>query len=95
MDIPSDFLKDIEQAVSTLKEAGSREIFLFGSLSNNKASTKSDIDMAITGIPAEKFFEVYSKTARNLVHDLDLVDLDHEKEFAAFLRENNRLVQIA
>ncbi|MFA7565927.1 MAG: hypothetical protein WCY01_02800 [Alkalispirochaeta sp.] len=46
-------------------------------------------------VPADRFFELYSQAGRDLDHELDLVDLDHEHEFSQFLQETNRLVQIA
>lgn len=95
MIIPIEFQNDLDIAISVLKAAGTTEIFLFGSLTSEHRRSDSDIDLAVCGLQADKFFEVYSRAAKNLVHELDLVDLDHEVEFASFLRETNRLVRIA
>ena len=95
MEIPEAYRNDLDAAVAALKKAGSTEIYLFGSIAEGLVGENSDIDLAVRGIPAEKFFKVYSDTARRLDHDLDLVDLDHETDFAAFLRETNRLVKIS
>jgi predicted nucleotidyltransferase len=92
--IPDEYKKDIEIAVSVLKENGAKEVYLFGSLADGSASAGSDIDLAVTGIPAAAFFEVYSRSSRALSHAMDLVDLDHETEMACFLRETDRLVQV-
>jgi predicted nucleotidyltransferase len=94
MDIPADFRSDLERAVVTLKACGSTGIYLFGSLAGGNCREDSDIDLAVTGIPAARFFESYSLAARGLRHQLDLVDLDHETAFADFLREDGRLVRI-
>ncbi len=94
MTVSEAFKKDIDKAVAVLEKAGSKEVYLFGSVAENRGEEWSDIDIAVSGIPANQFFKVYSEAARNLEHELDLVDLDHETEFAAFLRENNRLVRI-
>ncbi len=53
--IPKEFQKDLNFAFSTLKKAGSTAIYLFGSLAEGRASTFSDIDLAIQGV-LPKFF---------------------------------------
>ncbi len=93
--LPEEFQEDLNKAISTLKNAGTTAIYLFGSLAEGRATHDSDIDLAIQGIAPQSFFDLYSRTARGLKHELDLIDLDHEKVFARFLRETNRLVQIA
>jgi predicted nucleotidyltransferase len=95
LDLPEAFAHDIEKAISILKAEGSSEIYLFGSLCTDEWTENSDIDLATRGIKAESFFSVYSRIGRELEHDLDLIDLDHELEFAQFLMSTNRLVKIA
>lgn len=95
MIIPSDFESDISKSIKTLKENGCEHIYLFGSVAVGTADVNSDIDIAITGLPASRFFEVYSKASLGLHHNLDLVDLDHDPEFYRFLLENNRLVKLS
>ena len=75
MTIPTDFQGDINKAVAALQVAGSTGIYLFGSLTSGTAGPDSDIDLAVSGLPASRFFEIYSQVARNLTHELDLVDL--------------------
>jgi predicted nucleotidyltransferase len=93
-ELPKEYQKDVAKASGILRAAGSKGLFLFGSLANGSPSDDSDIDLAITGIPANRFFELYAKAGRELDHELDLVDLDHEEEFARFLMETDRLVQL-
>lgn len=95
MTIPAEFQIDLDRVVAALRAAGSKDIYLFGSLTSGTAGDESDIDLAVTGLPANRFFEIYSQVARSLTHELDLVDLDHEEEFATFLKRTNRLVRIA
>lgn len=94
MTIPESFKKDIDRALAVLRQAGSTEVYLFGSIAEGNIAGSSDIDLAVRGIPASRFFKVYSEAARNLEHELDLVDLDHETDFANFLQENDRFVRI-
>ncbi len=94
INLRGDFKEDVEKAVAILKQEGSQEIYLFGSLAKDKGNAHSDIDIAVRGIPARKFFSTYSKTARNMEHELDLVDLDHEKSFAQLLEKKAELVRL-
>ncbi len=94
-EIPDPFKSDIDKAVSILLAEGSRAVYLFGSLKDGSWTPESDIDLAVTGIAANRFFEIYSKAGRGLMHELDLINLDTEKRFAKFLKDTNRLVQIA
>jgi hypothetical protein len=40
-----------------LKEHGAREVYLFGSAATDKMREGSDVDLAVTGLPPERFFE--------------------------------------
>jgi len=50
--IPTDFQVDISKAVAALQAAGSTGIYLFGSLTSGTAGPDSDIDLAVSGLPA-------------------------------------------
>ncbi|MGE0086308.1 MAG: nucleotidyltransferase family protein [Desulfococcaceae bacterium] len=86
--------KNIRQAVEILKQAGCREIFLFGSLAENAIREGSDIDIAVRGCPKGKFFHLLGKLLLKLDIDVDLVDLDENDAFPCYLIQNERLVQI-
>lgn len=93
--IPPEFLTDIEKVVGVLRSFGTTEVYLFGSLVSGPWRADSDIDLAISGMRPDCYLRAYALASRGLEHDLDLVDLDHEKPLASFLRETNRLVRIA
>lgn len=86
--------KNIRLAVEILKDAGCREIFLFGSLAENSFREGSDIDIAVRGCPKGKFFKVLGKLLLKLDFHVDLVDLDEDDAFPLYLIQNERLVQI-
>ena len=92
--ITENYEKNIRQAVEILKEAGCREIFLFGSLAENRIREGSDIDIAVRGCPKEKFFHLLGKLLLKLDVDADLVDLDENDAFPRYLIQNERLVKI-
>lgn len=89
------FQKDIQEAVSYLKSIGCSEIYLFGSLASGDATESSDIDIAVRGIPAEKFFYIYGQLMFRLSHEVDLVDLDLQEEFGNELQRSGSLKRVA
>lgn len=48
----------VRQAAQALIAAGAREVFLFGSAATGNRRERSDIDLAVTGLPGEAFFRV-------------------------------------
>lgn len=76
--IPKSIKSSISQAADILKAAGCRECYIFGSVARGKVHAGSDIDLAIRGLPPEKFFSVYGLLPENI----DLVDLDEDSFFS-------------
>lgn len=89
------FSEDVQSAIQLLQSVGCSEIYLFGSLARGTAEEDSDIDIAVRGIPAEKFFNVYGQLLMNLAHDIDLVDLDLQEEFGRELLSSTEMVRVA
>jgi predicted nucleotidyltransferase len=72
-----------------------RRILQWGSLlDRRKFNERSDIDLAIEGIPdAATFFALYGEADRLARFSLDLVDLDKiEPEFADLIRSKGKVV---
>jgi predicted nucleotidyltransferase len=63
-----------------------RTIWLFGSAVQDYAQAR-DIDLAVEGLPAEKFFDFYTKLFFELPKPVDLVDLSQEPPIASIIRE--------
>lgn len=89
------FTEDVQSAIQFLQTVGCYEIYLFGSLARGTAEDNSDIDIAVRGIPADKFFNVYGQLLMILSHDIDLVDLDLQEEFGRELLASAELVRVA
>lgn len=87
--------KDIETAARILKEEGATEVYVFGSVAHGKMRTESDIDLAIRGLPPEKFFPTMSKVRRGISHLFDLVDLDDDNLFTHFIEDEGELLRVA
>jgi predicted nucleotidyltransferase len=87
--------KDIEIATRILREEGATEIYVFGSAVHGKMRADSDIDLAIRGLPPEKFFPAMGKVGRAIGHMFDLVDLDEENPFTEYIVKEGVLQRVA
>ena len=64
---------------------------LFGSsLENDSAS--HDINLAVEGLPADKFFEFYGALLLSLSKAVDLVDLNTKNRFTEFILRKGRVI---
>ena len=93
---PPIFERDIQKAVSILKNAGCSEIYIFGSLVKGDCNDDSDIDIAVNNLAPGKFFEVSGLLMLELEHSFDLIKLDDKKShFSNFIKENEVLLRVA
>ena len=93
--IDEKYLPDLHIAIEYLKSIGCYEVYLFGSIAHGDSHTRSDIDIAVRGIKPEEFFFVYGELMSRLQHDVDLVDLDLQKDFGQSLVETGKLRRVA
>jgi predicted nucleotidyltransferase len=92
----TDELRDqIARAARTLKEAGAREVYVFGSAAAGRLREDSDLDMAVSGLPPRNFYNAMGQAAEAVDVALDLVDLDEDNPFIRFLRQRGGLVRVA
>jgi predicted nucleotidyltransferase len=94
LNIPQDYKADIEKATNLLKNEGCKAVYLFGSMVTGKIHQKSDIDIGVKGLPAEKFFKVYSKLYMGLDNKVDLVDFDYDNQFFSLLERIGEIAKI-
>ena len=85
----------IRKAALALADSGAREVYLFGSAVRGAISEDSDIDIAVSGLPPEKFFEAMRRAANILQRPLDLVDLDEKNLFTDYLKKKGKLQRVA
>lgn len=96
MTFPPEFRKDIETAISILKEEGCTEVYLFGSLADGlPVHRRTDIDIAVRGLDTGRYFEVFGRILSTLDHSMDLVDLDRETPFTRALLEKGIVHRVA
>jgi predicted nucleotidyltransferase len=86
--------EQIAKAAEALRKAGAREVYLFGSAAHGAVRQGGDVDLAVRGLPPERFFEAMGEAADLLDVPLDLVDLDVENPFTEYLRQHGELVRV-
>lgn len=87
-------LKQIEQAVIVLREEGATEIYIFGSAASGKMHRGSDLDLAVCGLPPERFFRIMSRVSEVVELPFDLIDLDEVNPFTKYLRHEGEMVRV-
>ncbi len=86
--------RSIQEAAAVLRELGAREVYVFGSAARGTLRARSDIDLAVSGLPPSLFFRAMSKAADVLNRPLDLIDLDQDVPFTRYLKEEGELVRV-
>ena len=85
----------IHEAAGILREAGAREVYVFGSAAKGEMRDHSDVDLAVSGLPPQVFFRAMSQASAVLRRPLDLVDLDEDTPFVNYLKEEGDLKLVA
>ena len=85
----------VETAARILREAGAREVYLFGSAARGEQAEDSDIDLAVRGIPPKVFYEAIGRVAATISDRFDVVDLDVGGPFVDYLQRKGVLVRVA
>jgi uncharacterized protein len=84
----------IRKAAEVLKSFGATDVYLFGSVAKGTNNEHSDIDLAVSGIPPEKFFEAMGDTFGAIRQEIDIVDLDEQTPFVSYLKEHGELRRV-
>jgi len=85
----------IRDAAARLREHGATAVYLFGSSVRGPMRDDSDIDLAVTGLPARVFFKAVADASRIVGRSVDVVELDRGEEVAEALRRFEGLLQVA
>jgi predicted nucleotidyltransferase len=86
--------RKITRAAAALKSYGAREVYIFGSYAEGTFTRHSDVDMAVTGLPPEKFFRAMGEAHDILMRPLDLIDLDDGSLFSEYLKNEGLLLHV-
>lgn len=84
----------ITEAARILRAQGAREVYLFGSVAAGRARDGSDVDLAVAGLPPERFFRALGLAAYALDRPLSLVDLDEDTPFTRYLKAGQELQRV-
>ncbi|BDC48325.1 hypothetical protein F183_A06410 [Bryobacterales bacterium F-183] len=84
----------LRAAAELLRAMGANEIFLFGSAARNELTSHSDVDIAVRGLPAARFFAAASAATDALNRPVDLVDLDDPSPGVRYLLSSGELVRV-
>jgi len=71
---------ELTKIVDISKDFGAERVLLFGSCLEDVAKAK-DIDIAVSGVPARKFFEYYAEVTTAVKENVDIIDLDDVKPY--------------
>ena len=93
--LPEDIMKDINIAKEILLREGVCEIYIFGSFAEGIYTEQSDLDLAIKGLPEDRYFKVYGELIEKLSRNLDLIGLDYENDFSKMIKETGKFERIA
>ena len=87
--------KSIDRAAAVLKEFGAREVYVFGSAATGTMREDSDVDLAVVGLPPGVYFDAMGGAREVLGRELDLINLDDENLFTAYLKRKGKLQRVA
>ncbi|MDE2999714.1 MAG: nucleotidyltransferase domain-containing protein [Gemmatimonadota bacterium] len=85
---------DLVRGVDILKAGGCEEVYLFGSIADGSCTSRSDIDFAVKGCPADMFYKLQGRLLMELARSVDLIDLDADAELATFLERQAELIRV-
>lgn len=81
-------------AANLLRSMGASDVFIFGSLVRGELRPESDVDMAVSGLPAEVYFSAISKASDILGRPVDLLDLDDDTPLVRYLIRSGELIRV-
>jgi predicted nucleotidyltransferase len=81
-------------AANLLRTMGASQVFVFGSLVRGELRPDSDIDMAVSGLPASVYFSAVSRASDLLGRPVDLLDLDDHTPLVQHLLSSGELIRV-
>jgi predicted nucleotidyltransferase len=84
----------VTAAANLLRSMGATQVFIFGSAAKGDLRPDSDVDMAVTGLPSQKYFSAVSRVSDLIGRPVDLVDLDDSTPLVRYLLASGELVRV-
>lgn len=85
----------IQTAARVLLEEGAREVYVFGSMAEGRWRPGSDLDLAVEGLPAARYYHAVGRLLRELRVPVDLLPLESESPLIRRLRASGSLRRVA
>ena len=86
-----DLMERILRAAKALKAAGAKEVYLLGSTATGETREASDVDLAVSGLPPERYFQAIGQARRILRLPVDVIDLDEPNPITRYLKTEGEL----
>lgn len=67
-------------ARDVLRSRGAESVYVFGSVANGTTTARSDLDLAVAGLPRAAYFAALGELMRTLPCEVDLVRLEDAPE---------------
>jgi predicted nucleotidyltransferase len=85
---------EVRRAAELLLSLGAKQVFVFGSAARGTMHPDSDIDLAVSGLPARLYLTAVSETSDVFGRPVDLVDLDDLTPRVRHLLASGELVRV-
>jgi predicted nucleotidyltransferase len=92
--MPIALSESIRRAAAILREQGASEVYVFGSAADGRMHDGSDIDLAVVGMPPERYYRAFDLAASVLERPMHLVDLDEDTPFTRHLKSEGELERV-
>ena len=89
-----DLADAIAKAGEVLLAEGASEVYVLGSVITGRFREGSDIDLAVRGLPPERFYRAMGLAGNVLDRPLTLVDLDEDTPFTRYLETQGALQRV-
>jgi predicted nucleotidyltransferase len=91
-----DRMRDLlKRGAALLTSEGAREVYVFGSVASGTVREGSDVDLAVAGLPPERFYATMARLENLFDRSVDLVDLDDPSPFTEYLKRKGALLRVA
>jgi len=84
----------LSEIADILRAHGARDVFVFGSSAKGNLRAESDYDIAVAGLPPDRFFAALGQVALVSRRPIDLVDLDEDSPFVRHLLHEGLLERV-
>jgi len=76
----------LEKMAQALKNAGAKEVYIYGSAATDTMRENSDFDVGVSGLPPELFFDAFGAALDAAGRSIDFTNLDENTAFTRHLK---------